>query len=213
MKNQRIQIAFGCAVALTVSLVSVPQVFAQSGTKKAAPRAMNHSAMQSKASAAVDGYCPVCVMEMKKWVKGNSQFSVTHDGKTYLFPGEDQRQMFLKNPAKYTPVMGGDCVVAHVEMGKRVAGKPHFAAIHQSRLYLFSEQKGKDMFIANREKYIQADLAIDGKCSVCRVEMNKDVAGSPKFTSLYKGLRYQFPSEKQQMMFDKNPAKYEVMMK
>jgi len=59
---------------------------------------------------------------MKKWAKGNPPFSVRQDGKTYLFPSEEQKLMFLSNPTQYTPVLGGDYAVALVEMHKRVPG-------------------------------------------------------------------------------------------
>ena len=118
--------------------------------------------------------------------------------------------MFRSNPTQYTPVLGGDCVVALVEMHKRVPGNMNFAALHNNRLYLFANKQAKTMFEANKAKYENADLALGGQCSVCRVDMNQDVAGQLKFTSIYRGLRYQFPGMEQQQMFNKNPAKYNV---
>jgi len=150
------------------------------------------------------------VIEMKKWIKGNPQFSVQQDGKTYLFPSDEQRQMFLKNPDKYTPALGGDCVVAKVEMGKQVAGSVQHAALHGGRLFLFPNAQAKGMFLAAPEKYSSADLALGGKCTVCRVEMNQEVEGSPQFSTIYKRARYWFPGNEQKQMFIANPGKYEV---
>jgi YHS domain-containing protein len=147
---------------------------------------------------------------MKKWVKGDPRFSVVQDGKTYLFPGEEQRQMFVKNPDKYTPALGGKCTVCQVEMGKDVEGTVHFAAIHQGRLFLFPGDEQKQMFLKNPSKYAGVDLAADGKCTVCRVEMQKDVQGKPEFAVIHNGLRYRFPSEEQRQMFIANPSKYEI---
>lgn len=200
-------------VALLSAALLVSTASAQSSSRNARPGSGTKAGSGSRAadsSVGLQGYCPVCVVEMKKWVKGNPQFSVQQDGKTYLFPNEEQKNMFLDNPAKYTPVLGGDCVVALVEMGKRVPGSLQFAAVHENRLYLFANEKAKSMFVADTGKYADADLALGGKCSVCRVEMNQDVAGVPQFTSIYKGMRYQFPSDKQQQMFNQNPAKYDV---
>jgi YHS domain-containing protein len=203
-------------VIATITLMSASLLAtaasAQSGTKTAA-RTSNAAGSGTKSAGntvGLQGYCPVCVVQMKKWIKGNPQFSVQQDGKTYLFPGEEQKQMFLSNPAQYTPVLGGDCAVALVEMNKRVPGSVQHAALHNDRLYLFSNDKAKGMFVANKEKYANADLALGGKCSVCRVEMNQDVDGVPQFTSIYEGLRYQFPGNEQQQMFNQNPAKYDV---
>jgi len=95
---------------------------------------------------------------MKKWIKGDSRFAVVQVGRTYLFPGDEQKRMFQKNPAKYASV----------------------------------------------------DLAAQGQCTVCRVEMQKDVQGKPEFAAFHKDMRYCFPSEEQLKMFVANPTKYEV---
>lgn len=200
-------------LALSSFLASVAH--AQSGTRTAPsvrrPAAQAGSGTKTNANAVgLQGYCPVCVIEMKKWIKGESQFAAQYDGKTYLFPSEEQKQMFLNAPGKYTPILGGDCIVALVEMRKRVPGSLQFAVLYEQRLYLFSNEQAKAMFQSNKEKYAHADLALGGKCTVCRVEMNKDVDGVPEFTSLYKGMRYLFPGQEQQQMFDQNPSKYAV---
>lgn len=147
---------------------------------------------------------------MKKWVKGQSQFAAQHDGRVYLFPGEEQQQMFLRQPDKYAPALGGDCVVALVELNKRVPGNLNYAVLHKNRLHLFANEQAKSMFLAGPAKYENADLALNGKCTVCRTLMNKDVDGKPEFTSIHNGLRYQFPGKEQQNMFEQNPAKFEV---
>lgn len=201
------------AIALMSVTFAQRSANAQSGTRTTPQSSRPTSGSGTKATGntvGLQGYCPVCVINMKKWVKGNPQFSVRQDGKTYRFPSEEQKQMFLSNPAQYTPVLGGDCVVALVEMHKRAPGNMNFAALHKNRLYLFANEQAKAMFQANKAKYENADLALSGKCSVCRVEMNQDVAGKSEFTSIYKGLRYQFPGMEQQQMFNKNPAKYDV---
>jgi len=201
------------ATALAISTLVIAEAQAQSGTRTPPSTTPAQAGSGTKAAAnavGLQGYCPVCVIEMKKWMKGSQQFAAQYDGKTYLFPGEEQKQVFVSNPAKYTPVLGGDCVVALVEMGKRVPGSLQFAALHENRLYLFANEQAKGMFQSNKEKYANADVALGGNCSVCRVEMNQDVDGSPQFTSLHKGMRYLFPGEKQQQMFNANPTKYEV---
>ncbi|SMP43645.1 YHS domain-containing protein [Neorhodopirellula lusitana] len=190
-------------------------VHAQSGTRtQPSPRPSTTSqgsgTKTAPSAVGLQGYCPVCIIKMKKWIKGDAQHSAQYDGKTYLFPGAEQKQMFLSDPTKYTPILGGDCVVALVEMGKRVPGSLQFAELHEDHLYLFANEKAKGMFQSNKEKYAHADIALGGKCTVCRVEMNKDVDGVPQFASSYKGMRYLFPGQEQQQMFNQNPSKYEV---
>ena len=66
------------------------------------------------------------------------------------------------------------------------------------------------MFLKNPAKYANEDLAAQGQCTVCRVEMQKDVQGKPEFAAIYKAMRYWFRSEEQLKMFVSNPTKYEV---
>ncbi len=203
------------ATTLVLGSLLATTAHAQSGTKTAPsarpPAAQAGSGTKAIANAVgLQGYCPVCVINMKKWVKGDAQFAAQYDGKTYLFPGDEQKQMFVNDPAKYTPILGGDCVVALVEIGKRVPGSLQFAALHEDHLYLFSNEQAKGMFQSNKEKYAHADIALGGKCTVCRVEMKQDVNGVAEFTSLYKGMRYLFPGQEQQQMFNQKPSKYEV---
>jgi YHS domain-containing protein len=66
------------------------------------------------------------------------------------------------------------------------------------------------MFLKNPDKYADIDLAAQGKCTVCQVEMNQTVPGKPEFTVVHKGRRYQFPGQEQLNMFVANPAKYEI---
>ncbi len=164
--------------------------------------------MAAGGGVAMEGYCPVCIVGMKKWVKGSPAFQAKYDGKTYYFPGDKQRAMFLADPAKYVPALGGDCTVCLAKMGKRVPGSIRHAAMSNQRLFLFPSAAQQQEFLANSAKYLDTDLAFGGKCAVCLVEMKKDVPGKPEFSAYYRGMRYLFPSEKQRGMFLANPAKY-----
>lgn len=156
----------------------------------------------------LDGYCPICIIENKEWVKGNPNIQASYDGKTYYFPAEEQRQMFLANPAKYTPALGGDCSVCLVNMHKRMPGSVYHSALNNGRLYLFPSEKQKQMFVADPAKYNHADVAMNGECVVCKVEMNKQMAGKPEVSVVHDGMKYQFMSEEQRKMFNMNPSKY-----
>lgn len=156
----------------------------------------------------MDGYCPVCILEIKKWVKGKSQFFVDVDNKRYLFPDEKTRDMFRKNSAKYTPAVNGDCVVCLVDGKTRAPGSVHHASFHDGRLFLFPSADEKAKFMSNPKKYENVDLALGGMCSVCRVEMQKDVPGKAEFGTFFMGKRYYFPGPDQMKMFNANPKKY-----
>lgn len=214
---------FCCMALFGTAFFSTAGIFqstatAQSGSRSAAPVRSSRAVPARTAPAqvtrstpvALQGYCPVCVIEMKKWVRGNSSIQAQYDGKTYYFPGDEQRKMFLKDPAKYIPALGGECAVCLTDMKKKVPGSIQFTALHQNRLYMFPNADIKQKFMAAPGKYAQADLALGGNCPVCRVEMKQNVAGNPEFAATYAGMRYLFPSDKQRGMFLANPGKYAV---
>lgn len=154
------------------------------------------------------GYCPVCLVEMKKWVKGDPLVAVNFDGRKYLFPGAEQAKMFQENPTKYTPVLGGDDVVHFSRTGERLAGSLSHSLLHQGRSYFFASPESQKLFQENSAAYENTDLALDGECIVCRVGMKQRVAGLPDFTVIHGGLRYQFPGQEQQSMFLKAPESF-----
>jgi YHS domain-containing protein len=162
------------------------------------------------ADLALGGACPVCLVKLDEVVEGLPQLAVVHDGLRYLFPGEEQKRMFLRDPAAYTPALGGDCTVCKVEMNQQVAGKPEHHLTHDGRLYLFPERKQLEMFEQDPHKYANVDLALDGNCAVCKVDMKKDVPGQAEFAVDYRGQRYLFPDAALREKFLRSPSKYAV---
>ncbi len=171
-----------------------------------------NGASAAAAEPALDGYCPVCLVKMDKLVKGAPDHASTFDGRTYLFPGPEQKRMFDANPEAFVPVLGGDCTVCRVEMGKSVPGKPEVHTVHEGRLYLFPSEKQQRMFEVNPEKYADADVAMGGHCPVCLVKKDEVVRGKPEYSSIRDGLRYLFPGAEQKRMFDADPAAFTPAM-
>ena len=203
--------------AISLLLVGSLSAMAQSGsrtappskpTTKTAPPAGSGQRAQKQPPLALEGYCPVSILDMRKWVNGDPAYRVLYDGRTYRFANQQGKRMFEANPAKYVPALGGDCVVALVEMGKRVPGKIRHASFHDGRLFLFSNADAHKMFQARPATYAGADLALGGNCPVCRVNMGQTVAGKPEIAAFHNGLRYFFPAAAQRKAFLANPKKY-----
>jgi YHS domain-containing protein len=209
--------SFIIAAAMSASVF----VFAQSGTRApAASRptsgsgttvkdaASGSSTRTEQESVGLHGYCPVCLVEMRQWVKGDPKIAAEYDGRKYIFPSAEQLEMFRKDPAKYVPVLGGDDIVAYATTGKRIDGEPTYGVVQDGRYYFFASQENMQTFKSSPETYADADLALGGECIVCRVDMNQRVAGSPTVVTTHKGIRYQFPGEEQKAMFTRSPDRY-----
>ena len=200
------------SMALVAMAALTTTTFAQSSNKRMTNQ--NHNMMTNKSSQmmeaelGLEGYCPVCVVEHGKWVKGKAQHKANYDGVTYYFPSENIKQTFKENPVKYVPALGGDCIVCYAKAGKRVAGNIRFAALKNDRLYLFPSDKERQMFNQSPETYANVDLAADGKCIVCKVKAGKVVDGEEQFTQIHDGFRYQFPSDRERQMFAASPAEF-----
>lgn len=212
IRNRQLLKASLTVCAAVAVLTASNWVYAQSGSRTPSrSRTQSGSSSRSASSAvALEGYCPVCIIDMKRWVRGTSEHQVKYDGITYLFPGQEQKNMFLANPAKYVPALGGDCTVCLHKMGKRTPGNIRYASLYENRLFLFPSDEQKREFVAHPEQYGQVDLALGGICAVCRVELKQDVQGKPEIAAFHRGLRYLFPSDKQREMFLADPEKYAI---
>lgn len=106
-------------------------------------------------SPGLNGYCPVTLADKRAWVAGQSQWGVTHRGRTYLFAGPAEQQAFLASPDRYAPALAGDDPVVAIDAGRQVSGDLRFGLTFQSRLYLFSSRETLDAFVTAPEKYVR----------------------------------------------------------
>ena len=157
---------------------------------------------------ALAGYSPVTVSSQFEWKKGNANIASYFDGRVYNFTSETEKSEFEETPSRYVPVLNGDCVVSLMNRGDRVPGSVHYSAEYLGRIYLFSSQNEKDMFLDKPEKFANADLAANGDCVVTRSTINRNVPGNVLFTTVHNGLRYQFLSMEQKDRFLANPSSF-----
>lgn len=161
---------------------------------------------------AMGGYSPVSIRDAGQWILGDSKHQVEFDGEVYLIADEQQQALFLENPARYLPALGGDCVVTLVDDKLRVPGSVYFPAYYPSqengRLYLFATAEQKDAFKANPTNYADADLAWEGNCAVSQVDEGKTIAGLPDLVVWRHGKRYFFATRELQQKFLANPEAY-----
>lgn len=205
LRRQLVRLSFLVA-GLSLLMPAVSQ--AQSGQRVQQPNPQTSRQAREEVKLGYEGYCPVCIVSVQKWVKGVPEHQVKYDGLTYYFPDAEIMQKFNENPAAYVPVLGGDCTVCLAKAGKRVAGNIRFASLHENRVYLFPSSDEKEVFDASPADYENVDLAADGNCIVCLVKMNKQVPGTAEFTAVHNGFRYLFPSDAERQVFLQAPTDY-----
>lgn len=105
---------------------------------------------------ALDGHCPLTLMEQKRWVLGDKAFGVVHRGRTYLFLGPNERQKFLADPDRFAPVLSGVDPVLALDHNQVVAGRREFGVFGaDGHIYLFADPASRDTFEKNEQYYAQ----------------------------------------------------------
>lgn len=104
---------------------------------------------------ALDGHCPVELVEREQWQPGDKRWGAFHRGKLYLFAGPEQQQKFLQNPDYYSPAMSGNDPVIAVEQQRLVQGHRQHGLFCDSRIYLFSSEETLNQFSRDPLRYVQ----------------------------------------------------------
>lgn len=102
----------------------------------------------------LDGYCPLQLSQGERWVLGDPRWGLIHRGRTYLFAGPKERDLFDADPDRYAPVLAGHDVVLALEQGAMVPGHRKHGAWFEQQVYLFSSEATFRKFDAAAERYV-----------------------------------------------------------
>ena len=187
---------------------------------------------------ALQGYDPVAFFTVQKPVYGNPGISARHDGATYLFSSEKNRDLFEENPESYTPQYGGFCAYGvavnalfpvdietwQVRNGKLYlnlnpeilkafdkdfSGNIHNAQANWPSLVAASGKANKDK---DGKKLVNVSgasgIALQGYDPVAFFTVRKPVYGNPGISARHHDATYLFSNEKNRDLFKKNPETY-----
>jgi protein disulfide-isomerase len=115
-------------------------------------------AAPSQPTVALEGYCPVTLIDNRGWLVGNKRWGAVHEGHIYLFAGQEQQQKFLRNPHLYAPLNAGYDPVVYAETGQRVPGKRVFGLYIEDPgpIALFADEASLQRFEQNAGYYYDA---------------------------------------------------------
>jgi YHS domain-containing protein len=102
---------------------------------------------------AFDGFCPVSMRTIWKWVPGDARWGAIHRGCTYLFAGPEEQQKFLANPDYYSPALSGVDPVLAIDHRQSVPGMREHSLDYDNQFFLFSSEATLQQFTANPERY------------------------------------------------------------
>jgi len=103
---------------------------------------------------ALDGNCPVTLVNRHQWSMGDKAYGVIHRGRTYLFLGPSEKEAFFANPDAYSPVLSGNDPVLALDNQVLVPGKREFGVFGaDKRIYLFADEATRVKFEQNPKRY------------------------------------------------------------
>ncbi|MES2747007.1 MAG: YHS domain-containing (seleno)protein [Bacteroidota bacterium] len=117
-------------IALVVIAFISITTFGQNSSKRT-----QHFNVEKK--VAIQGYDPVAYFKQNKAVKGKAILTSTYEGVIYHFSSQENKDVFVKNPAGYEPQYGGWCAFAMGDYGEKVEINPETFKIVDGKLFLF----------------------------------------------------------------------------
>lgn len=95
---------------------------------------------------AVHGADTVALLDTGKVVNGSATHALNYEGASYYFASAENEAKFKANPEKYAPQHGGFCSYG-VAVGKKFDGHPTKHVVHDGKLFLFLNDKTRDLFL------------------------------------------------------------------
>ena len=96
------------------------------------------------------GFDPVAYHTLGKHAPGRADIKTEHDGVIYRFMSDENRTMFLKEPARYVPQYGGFCANGIV-YGIPWGGDADTWKIIDGKLYIFGGESSRRYFLMDEK--------------------------------------------------------------
>ncbi len=142
---------------------------------------------------ALSGYCPVSLVSDKRLVPGQTEYTVTHEGRLYRFASLLTFNLFRRDPERYVPVNDGNCPVTQLDRRTAQPGDPRYGVLYQGRLFLCATDADRKKFLQEPLRYAAIDVAEQGFCPHCLAENGILVRGDPRYELNREGRHYWFP--------------------
>ncbi len=101
---------------------------------------------------AVGGYDPTLYFAGGLPKPGKPEINHVYEGQIYYFATYQSKQAFIDDPERYAPQYGGHCAFAMSDH-KTVAANPAIFAIQDNKLFLFENEKKRQMWETNSLKF------------------------------------------------------------
>ncbi len=100
------------------------------------------------------GYDPVAYFTESKPVRGKHTLAAQHQGRTYYFSSDGNRDAFQAAPAKFEPQYGGFCANG-APYAVKLGSDPTEFEIRDGRLFVFGDILGHEMWLLDWRRNIE----------------------------------------------------------
>jgi thiol-disulfide isomerase/thioredoxin len=101
--------------------------------------------------------------------------------------------------------LAGYCPVSLVRGHRLVPGQPALTVLHEGQVYRFAEDRGRDTFLKERERFIPVN---GGRCPVSQVERGLIRPGEPQWSVVFRDHLYLCADAEGRARFLKDPERY-----
>lgn len=133
---------------------SPPSEHSSPGTQSSLPP-IAPTAPNAAPTLALDGYCPVTLVEESRWQPGDSQISVVYEQRIYWFASAEHAQRFQARPQHYAPVLAGHDLVEWKATGRLVPGKREHGVVYRNQYYLFASEQSLQQFWQAPDAFVE----------------------------------------------------------
>ena len=112
---------------------------------------------------ALDGFCPVELINNESWKSGQEDWAVIFEGRAYFCSSSQDREKFMEDPMRYTPVCKGQDPLFLLQQNREVEGRTDFCIIYGKKLYLFSNAATMKQFRENPKQYARQIAELEAK--------------------------------------------------
>ena len=131
------------------------------------------------------GHDPVAYFTLAKHTLGRADIKADHEGVTYRFMNDENKAMFLKEPARYVPQFGGFCANGIV-YGIPWGGDADTWKLIDGKLYIFGGEGSKKYFLMDEKQNV----------ALANRYWADEIKGSNGFIQRYKRLAMRVPHYK-----------------
>lgn len=105
---------------------------------------------------ALEGFCPVTILESRKWQKGDVRFGAVHRNRTYLFASAHAQKQFLTDPDRYAPILFGCDPVIFAETNQLIDGNHNIGLLTSGgKMFFFTSEEALQRFKRAPQAYSQ----------------------------------------------------------